>query len=120
MLPPGRAAAFRTFGICRIRPAHRRENAAIGAAPDVAPNSEPALAEGRRGTGSPLQNWRLIACVFFPFVAGCYLSYIFRTITSTISGPLMSEFGLDAADMGLLASIAFLLMAAAQIPIGVL
>jgi len=32
----------------------------------------------------------------------------------------MSEFGLNAADMGLLASIAFLLMAAAQIPIGVL
>jgi MFS family permease len=32
----------------------------------------------------------------------------------------MSEFGLDAADMGLLASVYFLFFAAAQIPIGVL
>jgi len=32
----------------------------------------------------------------------------------------MSEFGLDAADMGLLASVYFLFFAAAQFPIGVL
>ena len=32
----------------------------------------------------------------------------------------MSEFGLNAADMGLLASVSFLVLAGAQIPIGVL
>ena len=59
-------------------------------------------------------------CVFLPFVAGYYLSYLFRTINAAVSPALASEFGLDAAKTGLLASIYFLAFAAAQIPIGVL
>lgn len=63
--------------------------------------------------------WRL-ACVFFPFAAGYYLSYLFRTINALISGRLISDIGLGAADLGLLTSIYFLVFAAAQIPVGIL
>jgi MFS family permease len=62
----------------------------------------------------------LIAFVLFPFAAGCYLSYLFRTINGLISGLLTSDLALGAADLGLLTSVYFLTFAAAQIPIGVL
>ncbi|WP_446479897.1 MFS transporter [Bradyrhizobium hereditatis] len=122
MLPPGRTAATPTFGTSRIRSARRREKSKAGAPtePAVSSNVEPKPAEASLGSRSPLQKWRLIACVFFLFVAGYYLSDLFRTITSSVSGQLISEFGLDAADIGLLASVYFLFFAAAQIPIGVL
>jgi type IV secretory pathway TrbF-like protein/predicted MFS family arabinose efflux permease len=45
---------------------------------------------------------------------------LFRTINALISGPLISELGLDAANLGLLTSVYFLTLAAAQIPIGAL
>jgi ParB/RepB/Spo0J family partition protein len=48
-----------------------------------------------------------------------YLAYLFRTINAAISPALASEFGLDAADTGLLASIYFLVFGLMQIPIGV-
>jgi MFS family permease len=67
-----------------------------------------------------LPTWRLVACVFLPFAAGYYLSYLFRTINTLISGPLSAELGLDAANLGLLASVYFLVFAGAQIPIGAL
>src|SRR5258708_8866395 len=64
--------------------------------------------------------WRLIACVFLPFAAGYYLSYLFRTINALISDRLISDVGLGTADLGLLTSVYFLVFAAAQIPIGIL
>jgi MFS family permease len=64
--------------------------------------------------------WRLILAVFLPFAAGYYLSFLFRTINASISPALASEFGLDAAKTGLLASVYFLVFAGVQIPIGVL
>jgi MFS family permease len=64
--------------------------------------------------------WRLIARVFLPFAAGYYLSYLFRTINALIAGHLISDTGLDTADLGLLTAIYFLVFAAAQIPIGIL
>lgn len=64
--------------------------------------------------------WRLIACVFLPFAAGHYLSYLFRTINALISGHLIADIGLGAADLGLLTSVYFLVFAAAQIPVGIL
>jgi MFS family permease len=64
--------------------------------------------------------WRLIARVFLPFAAGYYLSYLFRTINALIAGSLISDTGLDTADLGLLTSVYFLVFAAAQIPIGIL
>lgn len=69
---------------------------------------------------APLSGWRLIVCVFLPFAAGYYLSYLFRSINALISGQLSSELGLSAADVGLLTSVYFLVFAAAQIPIGML
>jgi MFS family permease len=68
----------------------------------------------------PLSRWRLILSVFFPFAAGYYLAYLFRTINGSISPALASTFGLDAADTGLLASVYFLVFGLAQIPLGVL
>ncbi|MEO6779787.1 MAG: MFS transporter, partial [Bradyrhizobium sp.] len=70
--------------------------------------------------GDPTQNRWLILRVFLPFVAAYYLSFLFRTINATIAGPLASEFGLGADDLGLLTSVYFLTFAAAQIPIGIL
>lgn len=67
-----------------------------------------------------LPTWRLVACVFLPFAAGYYLSYLFRTINTLISGPISAELGLDAANLGLLTSVYFLVFAGAQIPIGAL
>ncbi|QDW39841.1 MFS transporter [Bradyrhizobium sp. KBS0727] len=61
-----------------------------------------------------------MACVFLPFAAGYYLSYLFRTINALISGRLSSDTGLGTADLGLLTSVYFLVFAAAQIPVGIL
>jgi predicted MFS family arabinose efflux permease len=68
----------------------------------------------------PLSKWRLILSVFLPFAAGYYLSFLFRTINASISPALASDFGLGAAETGLLASVYFLVFAGAQIPIGML
>lgn len=64
--------------------------------------------------------WRPFVLVLLPFAAGYYLSYVFRTINALIAGTLMSELGLDPADLGLLTSVYFLAMAAVQIPLGIL
>jgi MFS family permease len=58
--------------------------------------------------------------VFLPFVAAYYLAFLFRTINATVAGSLTTEFGLGAADLGLLTSVYYLTFAAAQIPIGAL
>ncbi|MCP1968207.1 MFS transporter [Bradyrhizobium elkanii] len=64
--------------------------------------------------------WRRIACVFLPFAAGYYLSYLFRMINALIASHLSSDTGLGNADLGLLTSVYFLVFAAAQIPVGIL
>ena len=78
------------------------------------------LAKGSQPIKALAQNWRLIACVFLPFAAGFYLSYLFRNINAVIAGPLTSELGLDAGQFGLLTSVYFLTFAAAQLPVGIL
>ena len=64
------------------------------------------------------RTWRLVATVLLPFAAGYFLSYVFRTINALISGPLVSEFGLSAADLGILTAILFLTFGAVQLPLG--
>ncbi|ODM73421.1 MFS transporter [Bradyrhizobium elkanii] len=64
--------------------------------------------------------WRLTGRVFFPFAAGYYLSYLFRTINALIASRLSSDIGLGMADLGLLTSVYFLVLAAVQIPVGIL
>lgn len=66
------------------------------------------------------ENRVLLIRVFLPFVAGYYLSYLFRTINGLIAAPLTLELGFSAGDLGLLTSAFFLTFAAAQIPVGVL
>jgi predicted MFS family arabinose efflux permease len=88
------------------------------AAQNSGPESLTAKLEAARE--APLSTWRLILSVFFPFAAGYYLSFLFRTINASISPVLASDFGLGAAETGLLASAYFLVFAGAQIPIGML
>jgi len=63
---------------------------------------------------------RRIASVLLPFAAGYYLSYVFRTINALIADTLVDEFNLSPADLGLLTSIYFLVMAVVQLPLGAL
>jgi hypothetical protein len=88
----------------------------------AAPNSDPEASMGKLEASceKPLSKWRLILSVFLPFAAGYYLSFFFRTINASISPALASDFGLGAAETGLLASVYFLVFAGAQIPIGML
>ena len=78
------------------------------------------LARASQSIKALAQNWHLIACVFLPFAAGFYLSYLFRNINAVIADPLNTELGLDAGQFGLLTSVYFLTFAAAQLPVGIL
>jgi sugar phosphate permease len=93
-----------------------------GLNPPAAQNSDPESSKARLEASreKPLSKWRLIFSVFLPFAAGYYLAYLFRTINAAISPALASDFALDAAETGLLASIYFLVFGLTQIPIGVL
>ena len=66
-----------------------------------------------------MRHWRAVILVFLPFVAGYYLSYLFRTVNALIAGKLTSDLGLTAADLGLLTSVYFLTFGAMQLPLGV-
>jgi MFS family permease len=85
------------------------------------PNFNPQLTgKSEASQKRPLSKWRLIFSVFLPFAAGYFLSFLFRTINASISPALVHDFGLDAAETGLLAAVYFLVFAGAQLPIGVL
>ena len=90
--------------------------------PRVTQNADPKSVTARLEAANekPVSKWRMILSVFLPFAAGYYLSFLFRTINASISPLLASDFGLGAAETGLLASVYFLVFAGAQIPIGVL
>lgn len=62
--------------------------------------------------------WRLAATVLLPFAAGYFLSYLYRTINALIADTLVSEFGLSAADLGVLTAALFLTFGALQLPLG--
>jgi len=86
---------------------------------ETPPNPEPErMVASHASQGHHRSTWRLILSVFAPFAAGYYLAYLFRTINSAIAPALVSEFGLDASQMGLLASVYFLVFGLAQVPIG--
>lgn len=114
-LPPGRAAATHTFAGSRISSAEKGRSKPQR----TPPNSNVELPREASQKHLP-SKWRLILSVFLPFAAGYYLSYLFRTINAAVSPALATDFGLDAANTGLFASIYFLVFAGAQIPIGVL
>jgi MFS family permease len=100
-------------------PAGKGRNSTSSGRPTIAQQQQFADASGSSLESSP-SNWKLIFCVFLPFATGYFLSYLVRTINAAISPALVSDFGLSASETGLLASVYFLVFAAAQLPIGVL
>jgi MFS family permease len=57
--------------------------------------------------------------VVLPFLAGYYLSYAFRAANAVLGPGLAAEFGLSAAELGLLTGIYFFSFGLVQIPLGV-
>jgi MFS family permease len=72
------------------------------------------------GANRPMSSVRRIACVLLPFAAGYYLSFLYRSINALIASDLTADLGLNAADLGLLTSMYFMVFAAVQLPCGVL
>jgi MFS family permease len=60
--------------------------------------------------------WR----VTLPFLAGYFVSYIYRSVNAIIGPDLVREFGLTAAGLGFLSGIYFFAFALFQLPLGVL
>ena len=60
--------------------------------------------------------WR----VAVPFIAGYYVSYVYRMVNAVLAPTLAQEFGLTAGGLGLLSSVYFFAFAVVQLPFGVL
>jgi predicted MFS family arabinose efflux permease len=58
--------------------------------------------------------------VVLPFLAGYYLSYVYRAVNAVLGPTLAAEFSLSAADLGFLTGAYFLSFGLFQIPLGVL
>jgi MFS family permease len=58
--------------------------------------------------------------VALPFIAGYFISYVFRMANAVLGPTLAAEFGLSAGGLGLLSSVYFLSFALFQLPLGVL
>lgn len=63
--------------------------------------------------------WGSVACVFLPFAAGYYLSYLYRTINALIARDLVTDLSLSSSELGFLTSVFFLSFAAIQLPLGI-
>ncbi len=55
-----------------------------------------------------------------PFLAGYFLSYVYRAVNAVLGSPLATEFGLSAAQLGLFTGAFFLAVGVFQLPLGVL
>jgi predicted MFS family arabinose efflux permease len=60
--------------------------------------------------------WRVAA----PFIAGYYVSYVYRMVNAVLAPTLAQEFGLSAGGLGLLSSVYFFSFAVVQLPFGLL
>ena len=58
--------------------------------------------------------------IVLPFLAGYYLSYIYRSVNAVLAPALVAEFGISAAQLGLLTGMYFFSFGLFQIPLGVL
>ena len=58
--------------------------------------------------------WR----VAVPFIAGYYVSYVYRMVNAVLAPTLAREFDLSAGGLGLLSSIYFFAFALVQLPVG--
>jgi predicted MFS family arabinose efflux permease len=57
--------------------------------------------------------------VVLPFLCGYYFSYVFRSVNAVLGPGLAAEFGLSAAQLGLLTGVYFFSFGLVQIPLGV-
>ena len=57
--------------------------------------------------------------VVLPFLAGYYLSYVFRAVNAVLGPDLAREFSLGAAELGLLTGVYFFSFGLVQVPLGV-
>lgn len=60
--------------------------------------------------------WR----VTVPFLAGYFVSYVYRMVNAVLAPTLAAEFHLSASGLGLLSSVYFLAFVASQLPLGLL
>ena len=58
--------------------------------------------------------------VFAPFALGYFLSYLGRVVNAVLAPRLIADLGLNAADLGFLTSVYFLVFGAFQLPLGIL
>jgi MFS family permease len=106
-------------------PIERSHNSCFNAAHGLAADPEERLPRilnnptvQAHGASHGRRTWYLVVTVLLPFAAGYYLGYVYRTINALISGTLVSEFGLSAADLGVLTAALFLTFGAIQLPLG--
>jgi len=57
--------------------------------------------------------------IALPFIAGYFVSYVYRMVNAVLAPTLVAEFGLSASGLGLLSSVYFLSFAVCQLPVGV-
>jgi predicted MFS family arabinose efflux permease len=83
---------------------------------------EPPADRRRRAFSRPesLTPTAVLVRVTLPFLAGYFVSYVYRSINAIIGPDLAREFGLSAAGLGLLSGIYFFAFALFQLPLGVL
>jgi predicted MFS family arabinose efflux permease len=62
----------------------------------------------------------LFARVALPFIAGYYVSFVYRMVNAVLAPALAAEFGLTAGGLGLLSSVYFLAFGLFQLPLGLL
>src|SRR5258705_2965004 len=62
----------------------------------------------------------VFARVALPFIAGYFLSYVYRMVNAVLGPTLAAEFGLGPGGLGLLSAVYFLSFALFQLPLGLL
>ncbi len=62
----------------------------------------------------------ILARVALPFIAGYFLSYVYRTVNAVLGPTLAAEFGLGPGGLGLLSAVYFLSFGLFQLPLGLL
>ena len=65
----------------------------------------------------PFTLW-LLARLFFPFALAYFASVLLRNVNAVAAPELIRDFGLNAADLGLLTSLYFIAFTLAQLPLG--
>ncbi len=69
---------------------------------------------------APVLTPALAVRVFAPFALGYFLSYLGRVVNAVLAPRLIADLGLNAADLGFLTSVYFLVFGAFQLPLGML